>query len=136
MRKFKIVVVENDEDERLFMRHGFDATDLFEVKEMLENGDALIHWLQQHEDDLPEIVLSDLNMHGRNGYDIIRYVKNNPALAHIQVIITSTSTAKSIIDDCLNLGADEYIPKPDTFIAYEPFIRDLWERLDAKQISA
>lgn len=136
MRKFRIVVVENDEDERLFMRHGFDAADLFEVQDMLENGDALIHWLQDHKDDLPDIVMSDLNMHGRNGYDIIQYIKSNPELAHIVVIITSTSTADSIIKECMSLGADYYLAKPDTFIAYEPFVRDLWNKMTQEEFKA
>ena len=41
MRKFKIIIVENDEDEQLFMKEGFDAADLFEIIAQAKNGDTL-----------------------------------------------------------------------------------------------
>ena len=125
MRKYKIVIVENDEDEQYFMREGFTAADLFDVLAIVKNGDNLFEWMTQNPALLPEIILSDLNMPGKNGYDIIQEVKSTPRYAHIPVIITSTASTPGIIEKCLAMGARDYIVKPDVFIEYLPFIKKL-----------
>jgi len=132
MRKYKIVMVENDPDERMFMKEGFEAAGLFEIMEQVKNGDALMPWLEEHVHALPDLILTDLNMPGRNGYDIIDSVRNDERFAHIPVVITSTSSARNIMDKCLAAGAADYIVKPDTFIEYEPFARLLFERISEK----
>ena len=133
-KKYKIIIVENDEDEQLFMKEGFDAAGLFEIIALLKNGDALIDWLDLNPSAIPDIILSDLNMPGRNGYDIISDMKTDPAYTHIPVIITSTSTAKIVIDKCLALGAADYVIKPDTFIEYRPFVTNLFRLIESKQL--
>lgn len=129
-----MIIVENDEDERFFMKESFDATGLFDIIALLENGDALFKYLEVHATNLPDVILSDLNMPGKNGYDIIVDVKHNPVYAHIPVLITSTSPAKSIITKCLALGAADYILKPDTFVEYGPYAKQLHALIEAKQL--
>ena len=127
MKKYKLIIVENDEDEQFFMKEGFDTVGLFEIVDQVKNGDVLFEWLSDNKNSLPEIILTDLNMPGKNGYDILEGIKANPAYMHIPVVITSTSSAKIMIDRCLNLGAADYRVKPDTFIAYAPFATDLYQ---------
>ena len=134
MKKYKIIIVENDEDEQLFMKEGFDATSLFEINAQLKNGDALLEWLSENPQNLPDVVLSDLNMPGKNGYDVINELKNNPSYSHIPVIITSTSSTKTIIDKCLALGAADYVIKPDTFVEYVPYVKSLHTIIEEKQL--
>lgn len=134
MKKYTIIIVENDEDEQLFMKEGFDTAGLFEVIGIMKNGDSLMEWLDHMENLLPDVILSDLNMPGKNGYDVINEVKNNPRLSHIPVVITSTSSTKTIIEKCLFLGAADYITKPDTFVEYVPFVHQLHDRIRQKQL--
>ncbi len=134
MKKYNIVIVENDEDEQFFMKEGFDAAGLFHIVAQLRNGDTLLEWLQRHHESLPDLVLSDLNMPGKNGYDILDELKANPAYAHLPVIITSTSSAPSIIEKCMQKGAAEYMVKPDTFVEYEPFVKRLHRVVVDKQL--
>ncbi|WP_247236722.1 response regulator [Telluribacter sp. SYSU D00476] len=134
MRKFKIIVVENDEDEQFFMKQGFDTSGLFEIITMVRNGDVLLEWLTDNQATLPDVILSDLNMPGKNGYDIISGIKSNPTYTHIPVIITSTSSTKTIVDKCLNLGAADYVVKPDTFIEYVPYVENLHRLIENKNL--
>src|ERR1043165_8650702 len=131
---YKIVIVENDEDEQMFMRLGFAEANLFEIEAQLRNGDVLFEWLEANPDKLPDIILSDLNMPGKNGYDIIEGITSNPAYSHIPVIITSTSSTKTIIDKCLSMGAADYLVKPDTFIDYGPYVRHLYQVIEDKKL--
>jgi CheY-like chemotaxis protein len=130
MKKHRIIIVENDEDEQFFMKEGFDAVALFEIMAQLKNGDVLMEWLKEHENDLPDIILSDLNMPGKNGYDIIREITGDSRYQHIPVIITSTSSTKTIMEKCLAMGAAAYIVKPDTFVEYVPYVRRLHALID------
>lgn len=134
MKKYKIVIVENDEDEQFFMKEGFDAAGLFHIMAQLKNGDVFMDWLEAHPHDLPDLVLSDLNMPGKNGYDVIEEVKSDPRYAHIPVIITSTSSTPTIVQKCLSMGAAEYLVKPETFVAYEPFVKNLHRLVEEKQL--
>jgi CheY-like chemotaxis protein len=134
MRKYKIIIVENDDDEQQFMREGFMATNKFEILAQVANGDLLFEWLQAHPGNLPEVVLSDLNMPGKNGYDIISEMKETPAYSHIPIIITSTSSTSSTIQKCMSFGAADYIPKPETFIQYKPYVEKLYTLITEKQL--
>ena len=134
MKKYKIVIVENDEDEQLFMKEGFDAAGLFDIVAQPKNGDTLFDWLSENKNALPDVILSDLNMPGKNGYDVITEIKANPLYAHIPVVITSTSSTKTIIQKCLDLGAADYLIKPETFVEYVPYAKNLYKRIEEKQL--
>jgi CheY-like chemotaxis protein len=134
MKKYNIIIVENDEDEQLFMKEGFDTTGLFNIVAQVRNGDALLEWLAENQQNLPDIVLSDLNMPGKNGYDVITDLKNDPAYTHIPVIITSTSSTRTIIEKCLAFGAADYIVKPETFVEYVPYVKKLHRLIEEKQL--
>jgi CheY-like chemotaxis protein len=134
MRKYSIITVENDEDEQFFMKEGFDNTGYFDLLAQLSNGDELQDWFADNPGIMPDIILSDLNMPGRNGYDILDDITGDPQFAHIPVIITSTSYTKSIMDKCFAKGAADYIVKPDTFIEYVPFITNLHKIIEEKQL--
>jgi CheY-like chemotaxis protein len=134
MKKYNIIIVENDEDEQLFMKEGFDAVGLFNIVGQVKNGDALLEWLAEHPESLPDVVLSDLNMPGKNCYDVINDLKNDPSYSHIPVIITSTSSTKTIIDKCLAFGAADYVVKPETFVEYVPYVKNLHKRIQEKQL--
>jgi CheY-like chemotaxis protein len=134
MKKYKIIIVENDEDEQLFMKEGFETVDLFEIVGQVTNGNTLFEWLERHLDALPDIILSDLNMPGKNGYDVIKEIKSNPLYSHIPVVITSTSSTVTIMEKCLAAGASDYVVKPDTFVEYVPYVRNLYRRIEDKQL--
>lgn len=135
MKKFSIIIVENDEDEQFFMKEGFDASGLFEILAQVSSGDSLLEWLNDHPATKPDLILSDLNMPGKNGYDILDEMRSNPQWEKIPVIITSTSSTKSIIDKCYSKGAAEYIVKPETFIEYEPYVQNLHQVVKQKKIA-
>src|SRR4051812_25780622 len=120
MKKYKIIIVENDKDEQFFMEEGFKAAGLFELVTQLSNGDVLFQWLDEHKAALPDVILSDLNMPGKDGYNIIEEIAASPDYKHIPVIITSTSFISSVIDKCLAMGAADYMVKPDSFVEYVP----------------
>lgn len=129
MRKLKIVIIENDEDERFFIRQGFLATGLFDIICMLNNGENIINTIKQSQYGVPDFILTDLNMNGKDGFDILKEIKNTPGISGIPVIILSTASTLSIVEKSRKLGAYLYKLKPDNFMEYDAFARELYEEI-------
>ncbi len=60
----------------------------------------------------PDLVLLDLNMPLMNGQEVLREMKADPALAHIPVVVLTTSEAERDVIASYRLGAAGYISKP------------------------
>lgn len=131
MKQYKLVIVENDEDEQIFMKEGLEKAGGFDIIGTAMNGDDFIAWVKENAgNQLPDFVLSDLNMPGKNGYDVIDFVRSHPQLQTVPVIILSTSSSDINIRRCLSLGAAAYLTKPDTFMDYVPFATKLYNSLE------
>ena len=59
-----------------------------------------------------DLLLLDVMMPLMDGYDVLRYVKSEPELARLPVIIISALDDISSVVKCLELGADDYVTKP------------------------
>lgn len=63
-------------------------------------------------EDEPNLILSDVIMPGKNGYELCREIKENLQICHIPVIlVTAKATVENQVEG-LNTGADAYITKP------------------------
>lgn len=128
-KKIKLLIVEDNEDERHFMKEGFEQAGLYEIVAEANNGDELLRLFNQPGFSLPEIVLSDLNMPKRNGYDVIQDVKSNQTLSHIPVVILTTAPYVPFAERCKKLGACAYFTKPDTFLEYREFAKTIYPKI-------
>lgn len=126
--KIKILLVEDNEDERLFMKEGFLQTGLYEITGEAENGEDMLQLLGSSS-SLPDVIISDLNMPGKNGYEVITDTKANSALSHIPVIILTTAPLEPFADRCMKLGACAYYTKPDTFLEYKEFAEKIYDEV-------
>jgi len=125
MKKINVLLVENDEDEQLFMKEGFLSTQLYNILAVAGNGEEAVTAIHETT-DRPDLIISDLNMPGMNGLDLLLYIKNHATLSHIPVIITSTSFTPTVIDKCMTSGAYAYHTKPDSFIEYDKFAEQIY----------
>ena len=124
-KKIRVLIVEDNEDERFFMKEGFLQSGLYQVVAEAENGDDMLRILKTSP-SLPDVIISDLNMPGRNGYEVIVDTKTNSSLSHIPVIILTTAPLKPYAERCKKLGACAYFTKPDTFLEYKEFAKDIY----------
>jgi len=60
----------------------------------------------------PNLVFLDLNMPGKNGFDVLAELRNSQTKSTIPVVIFSTSNEPTIIEKCRSLGANYFITKP------------------------
>jgi len=121
-----MLIVEDNEDERLLMKEGFTQTGLYEIVGEAENGNHMLELFMQPGFSLPQLVLSDLNMPGKNGYEVIKDVKENISYSHIPVVILTTAPLIPYAERCRKLGACAYYTKPDTFLEYRVFAEAIY----------
>lgn len=71
-----------------------------------------INGLRAIEREKPDLVILDIMLPGENGLDVCRKIKSNPETKNIPVIILSAKGEEIDIVLGLELGADDYVPKP------------------------
>jgi CheY-like chemotaxis protein len=80
--------------------------------------------LDQLAKDAYDLVLCDVLLPEMNGYDLISQIKTSEALRDIPVIVVSTIDGSDWVARCIEVGAEDFLPKP-----YDPAL--LRARLDA-----
>ena len=60
----------------------------------------------------PDIVLADIGMPGRNGYEVARYVKQSPKLSHIPVVLLTGAFEPVDQARAIEVGCDGVLAKP------------------------
>jgi chemotaxis family two-component system response regulator Rcp1 len=73
----------------------------------------------------PNLVLLDLNLPRRFGYDLLEAIRGNPLWKHIPVVIFSTADGLRDREKSLSLGAISHIGKPLTLEGYENILRQV-----------
>jgi CheY-like chemotaxis protein len=74
---------------------------------------------------LPSLILLDLNMPGMSGAEVLKWVRGTPAVAHIPVVILSSSERKHDKDQTAKFGANAYMVKPSNLDERVPMIQSL-----------
>ncbi len=107
MIKQRILVVDDDKEVVRLMRAYLEKAG-YEVL-VAYNGETAVHILRREK---PALLLLDLMLPDKDGYDITRFVRATPALAHIPIIMLSARVEDTDKIIGLEIGADDYVTKP------------------------
>lgn len=107
MEKFKVLIVDD-------IQENIDAiaemVNDFDVDVKTANGGK--EAIELVESFKPNIMLLDLMMPETNGWDVIEYVRTKYSKSEIAIIVVSLLSNKDNIDECYELGVNDYITKP------------------------
>ncbi len=91
------------------------------------NGDEAMALLRNaepsHSIPRPELILLDLNLPGKSGFEILSEIKASESFRSIPVIIFSSSTRASDRDRSLALGAESFVTKPSSMELFLAAVR-------------
>lgn len=63
--------------------------------------------------EMPDLVLLDMNMPVKDGFETLQEIRSDPAIGHIPVIILTAARIEPMdMQSALNMGADDYVTKP------------------------
>src|SRR6185437_11088274 len=104
----KILIIDDDSSLRSLMGMALRANG-FQTIEATE-GDQGLTLVHQH---LPDLILSDVNMDGLDGYGFLEQLRSNANTSAIPVILM-TGASENTMRKSMEKGADDYLPKPFT----------------------
>ena len=116
-----IVLADDDADDRLLMAEAFEENNIPCILKFVEDGVDLLDYLTKKgkydldTDDIPDLILLDINMPRKDGKEALKEIKENPLLKHIPVVMFSTSKSPEDVIITYKLGANSFIVKPSSF---------------------
>ena len=122
-RKGKIFITDDDQDDREFIISALQASGVGNTFMQFENGQALSSHLQKNAQDRPDIILLDLNMPVKNGFETLHDLKTDSRFRDIPVIVLSASTKKEDETVCFLNGCSHFLTKPLDMDGYREIAR-------------
>ena len=107
-RQAAILVVDDDGPMRTVLTLTLRSLGYHNVAEAAD-GEAALKALRESEFDL---LLLDIQMPGMDGFTVLRTVKEDPFLHHLPVIVASGMNELESVARCIELGAEDFLPKP------------------------
>jgi signal transduction histidine kinase/AraC-like DNA-binding protein len=101
-----LLLVEDNEELRVYL-----ARQLAAHYRVLAAADGAMGW-QLVQQELPDLVLSDVMMPGLDGYELTDLIKTTPATDHIAVVLLTAKATSHQRLTGLRRGADDYLTKP------------------------
>src|SRR5262245_10590478 len=122
-----ILLVEDREDDVVIIRRAFSKGNILNPLFVVRNGDEAVAYLsglgkyaQREEYPLPDLILLDLKMPGRDGFDVLRWVRQQPGLRTLRVVVLTSSEELRDVNLAYQLGANSFLVKP---VDFENFVK-------------
>ena len=118
MNTLNILLIEDDMIEVMKLNRTISKLELPHKIVEANNGEEALKVLQ-NKDELPDIILLDLNMPKLNGIEFLNILKNDEVLKYIPTIILTTSNNQKDLLECYRIGIAGYVLKP---LKYEDYV--------------
>jgi CheY-like chemotaxis protein len=131
-----ILLAEDREDDIILVQRAFEKggirNPLFVVRDGQEAIDYLTGVFPFSDRDrfpIPALLLLDLKMPRADGFDVMRWLKTQPGLAPLRVVVLTSSEDVRDVSKAYQLGANSFLVKPLDFhntVAMVETITDFW----------
>lgn len=127
-----ILLAEDDEDQIVLIRRAFLEARLLNPLHVVRHGEATIAYLKgegqyanRAEYPLPALLLLDLKMPRRNGFEVLKWVREEPSLRALRVVVLTSSEDIRDVNEAYRLGANSFLVKPVDFERFVSVIQAL-----------
>jgi len=131
-----ILLAEDNEDHVLLIRRAFRQSGLVNPLQVVNDGEQVIAYLEgegryanRAEYPLPCLLLLDLKMPNKNGFEVLEWLRKQPGFSALRVVVLTTSGDSDDIKRAYQLGANSFLTKPvdfRDFVQLTPAIRGYW----------
>ena len=118
IKSLKILLIEDDTIEVMKLNRTINSLQLKHRIIEAKNGEEALEILNK-KNNLPDIILLDLNMPKINGIEFLRILKNDEVLKYIPTIVLTTSNNHRDVLECYKIGIAGYMIKP---LKYEDYV--------------
>ena len=144
--KHTLLIVDDDEDQRLIFKRTFEALGTKYKVQLAKDGNEALAYLRgegkyadRSKFEFPSYIITDLNMAPGDGFHILEFLKNTPALSVIPVVMLSTSDDPDDIRQAYLLGASSYFVKPQGLESVKELLKKIhyyWMECEVPEVDA
>jgi CheY-like chemotaxis protein len=135
-----ILIAEDLEDDLLLIKRALRKAQVFNPIQTVRNGEQVIAYLKgegqfanRAEYPLPGLLLLDLKMPRMDGFEVLTWIRQEPNLRALRVIVLTSSGDMRDVTRAYELGANSFLVKPmdfDDYTGIGRFLNDYWLRTD------
>ncbi|WP_207539615.1 response regulator [Sabulicella rubraurantiaca] len=107
-----VLLVEDDPDDVILMRRALRRLPAPLQVEHLEDGERAIARLADEQKPVPAVVLLDLKLPRLSGFEVLRWMRDQPRAKRVPVVVLTSSALKDDVGRAYDLGANSYLVKP------------------------
>src|SRR5882762_10250247 len=134
-----ILLAEDREDDIALVRKAFAKAYIQNPLHVVRDGEEAIAYLQgegryynRDEYPLPDLLLLDLKMPRMDGFDVLKWLRQQPGLSSLRVVVLTSSEDMRDVNVAYKLGANSFMVKPmdfQNFVEMSKFLSGYWLRM-------
>ena len=127
-----IIIAEDDPDDADIVQNSFEKNKLYSRVKVVTNGKELLGFLENNPNDIPDVILTDINMPIMNGMEALKEISENVRLQLIPSFVYSTTANPAYEQRCKDLGIYGFLIKPYTIEEFDMIPSEIISILTAK----
>ena len=127
-----ILLVEDELDDAQLLVRAFRKAGIANPVQHVDDGDKAIAYLagqepyadrERHAD--PTVILLDLKLPRRSGFEVLQWLRAQPGLRRLPVVVLTSSGQTADVNRAYDLGANSYLVKPATGAALQEMVKTI-----------
>ncbi len=141
---YNILLVEDDPNDVFLIQRAFRKANLVKPIQVVQDGEAAVQYLSGHSYygdrdryPMPTLILLDLKLPRRSGLEVLEWLRQQPQLKRLLVVVLTSSKENSDLNRAYDLGVNSYLVKPVSFDGLLEMVKSLnqyWLILNEKPI--
>jgi len=127
-----ILLAEDDPNDVLLIQRAFQRTNLASPLQVVRDGEAAVSYLSgrfpyadRGRHPLPALLLMDLKMPRKSGLEVLEWLRQQPGLKRLPVVVLTSSNQSLDINRAYDLGVNSYVVKPTGFDTLLELVKNL-----------
>ncbi len=131
-----ILLAEDSENDVLLTRRAFARANLLNPLQVVRDGVEAIAYLKgegpyanRAEYPLPDLLLLDLKMPRKDGFEVMRWIREQPGLRALRIVVLTSSDKIRDVNRAYQLGANSFLVKPvdfEHFVEVSQALKGYW----------
>jgi CheY-like chemotaxis protein len=127
-----ILIADDDPDDIFLLQRAFSKAGVNANLQFVSDGEEVIRYLRssdQQKHPTPDLMLLDIKMPRIDGFSVLKWLRTQPGLKRLLVIVLSSSDSRLDINRAYDLGANSYLVKPfsnDDLIELVEYLQTYW----------
>jgi CheY-like chemotaxis protein len=117
-----ILLAEDDPNDVLLIQRAFQKAGFKDALKVVRDGQQAVDYLagngsyaDRERFPLPYLLLLDLKMPGTDGFEVLQWLRQEPEMRRLLVVVLTSSNLQADVDRAYELGANSYLVKPVEF---------------------